>query len=122
MRIPYRQRWVLRRMDRRLRRSDPHVAAMLAIFARLYAGETIASREQAGQPRTRVRCAIAWLAGAMAGAAAGLAAGARWAFRRVASACAVVRWRLSGGTPTAPDPSSAAGPPARRPGPEMPAG
>jgi hypothetical protein len=47
------QRWRLRRMDRWISRSDPHLAAMLAIFARLSAGEAIASIEQAGFRHTR---------------------------------------------------------------------
>src|SRR5579863_10413420 len=42
------QRWVLWRMDHRLRRSDPHLAAMLAIFAKLYAREAIPGRRPAG--------------------------------------------------------------------------
>jgi hypothetical protein len=46
MTIPYRQHWLLRRMNRSLRRSDPHLAAMLAIFARLTVGEAIISQEQ----------------------------------------------------------------------------
>ena len=48
MRVRYIQRWRLRRMDRWMARSDPHLAAMLTIFARLSAGEPIASIEQAG--------------------------------------------------------------------------
>ena len=43
MRIPYPQHWVLRRIEGSLRRSDPHMVAMLAIFARLTAGEVITS-------------------------------------------------------------------------------
>jgi hypothetical protein len=93
MTIPYRQQWVLRRIGRRLRRSDPHMAAMLAIFARLYVGEVILSAEQTG--RHPVRRALAWLTSTAA-------AGARWVFRRVASACAAVRWRLGRTTPSAP--------------------
>lgn len=44
--------WRLRRIDRWMSRSDPHLAAMLAIFARLTADEPIASIEQAGFRRT----------------------------------------------------------------------
>lgn len=51
----YAQRWRLRRMERWICRSDPHLAAMLAIFARLTAGEAIASVEQYG-----FRSARAW--------------------------------------------------------------
>ena len=50
--VSYTQHWRLRRMERWMRRSDPHLAAMLAIFARLTAGEVIASIEQAGFRRT----------------------------------------------------------------------
>jgi hypothetical protein len=46
--VSYVQHWRLRRMDRWIARSDPHLAAMLGIFARLAAGEPIASIEQAG--------------------------------------------------------------------------
>jgi hypothetical protein len=46
MEIPCRQRWILWRTGRGLRRSYPHLAAMLAIFTRLTSGEAIASREQ----------------------------------------------------------------------------
>jgi hypothetical protein len=45
--VSYTQHWRLRRMDRWISRSDPHLAAMLAIFARLAADEAIASIEQA---------------------------------------------------------------------------
>ena len=48
MSVRYVQRWRLRRINRRMSRSDPHLAAMLTIFARLSAGEPIASIEQAG--------------------------------------------------------------------------
>ncbi len=84
MSVPYRQARTLRRIDRRLGRSDPHLAAMLTIFARLYASEVITSTEQARRPRL-----LAWLAIVLATAA-------RWAFRRVASACAAARRRLDG--------------------------
>ena len=45
MTIPGRRRWVLWRLERGLRRSDPHLAAMLVIFARLAADEAITSTE-----------------------------------------------------------------------------
>jgi hypothetical protein len=44
MKVSFRESWRLRRIEARLRRSDPHLAGMLAIFARLSAGEAIASR------------------------------------------------------------------------------
>ncbi len=67
---------------------------MLAIFAGLYADEAITSREHAHR-NTRTRRALARLADVIAGMAVGLADGTRWVFRRVAIACAVVRWRRS---------------------------
>jgi hypothetical protein len=52
--VSYTQHWRLRRIDRWMRRSDPHLAAMLTIFARLTAGEAIASSEglSAGHERS----------------------------------------------------------------------
>jgi hypothetical protein len=61
MRLSFRQWWRLRRIQRRLRRSEPHMAAMLAIFTRLTAGEAIISREQACRPAGRVSHVLAWL-------------------------------------------------------------
>ncbi|MGH3237847.1 MAG: hypothetical protein ACRDOH_32225 [Streptosporangiaceae bacterium] len=95
MTMPYRRQRLLRRMDRKLCRSDPHLTAMLAMFARLNAGEAITSREQA-HPGTRVRRGLAWLGDATACIAICLADCTCWAFRRVAILCAVVRWRFSG--------------------------
>jgi hypothetical protein len=53
MRIPFRAPWRLRALERELRRTEPHLAAMLAIFAKLNAGEAIVSREQAHRPGDR---------------------------------------------------------------------
>lgn len=64
MRVSYYQRWLLWRMSRRVCRSDPHLAAMLTIFARLYAAETISSVEQA--PRFGTLSGLAWLGGVIA--------------------------------------------------------
>ena len=61
MRFPYRRQWLLRRMNRSLSRSDPHLAAMLAIFARLTAGEAITSKEQSTSPGARAWRGLAWL-------------------------------------------------------------
>ena len=87
MRIPYRQRWLLWRIEHRLARSDPHIAAMLAIFARLYLGEAIISVEQAGPHR--LRCWLARLARAAAITSAALA-------RAVHGGCSAVRRRFRG--------------------------
>jgi Protein of unknown function (DUF3040) len=94
MRMPHRQRRMLRRMDRRLCRSDPHLAAMLAIFARLYGSEAISSTEQA--PPVRVPGALMWVGSAAVWVVSGLAAGARRLVRHMAAACFTLRRRLSG--------------------------
>jgi hypothetical protein len=117
MRMPYRHHWLLWGMNRSLSRSDPHMAAMLAIFARLNAGEPLASREQARQDTRLGRglaclgAAVAGIACAVAGIAICLAEGARRVLRRVAIACAVARWRLSGGARAALSASSDSRPP-----------
>jgi hypothetical protein len=46
MRIPYRQRRLLRRIDRALCRSDPELASMLSMFSRLNAEERMPPWEQ----------------------------------------------------------------------------
>lgn len=92
MRIPVRQRWLLRRMDRRLCRSDPHLAAMLAIFARLNVREAITSREQA-HPDGCLRRSLAGLRRAIISAVACLAVFSRRAFRQIVSTGATAcRW------------------------------
>ena len=55
MGVSYVQHWRLRRIERCMARSDPHLAVMLATFARLAADEPIASIEQAGFRRTCAR-------------------------------------------------------------------
>ena len=80
--IPGRQRWILRRTEGRLRRSCPDLAAMLAIFTRLTAGEAIESREQLGWAYWGGR-GLAWLGLLLAATASGLSAGARWVAARL---------------------------------------
>jgi hypothetical protein len=46
MTLPYRQERLARRADRVLRQSDPDLASMLSIFARLTAAEGMPAREQ----------------------------------------------------------------------------
>ena len=90
--IPCRQRWILWRTARGLRRSYPHLAAMLTIFTRLTTGEAITSREQHRWADGR----MARLGRILAAAAAWLSAGARRAGRRLRYAGAAVRSRCSG--------------------------
>jgi hypothetical protein len=53
--IPCRDPWVLWRLGRSIRRSDPHLAATFAIFGRLTAGETMNRGRQAAAVGERVR-------------------------------------------------------------------
>lgn len=122
MRIPYRQHWLLRRVNRNLRRSDPHLAAMLAIFARLNAGETITSREQVGSLGARVIRSLGWLGKAIARVAAGLIACGHWMSRRATSARTAVRWRFSQAARAARGRTAPVYPPTQRNGPGLPAG
>ena len=46
MTLPYRQERLLRRTDRALSESDPDLASMLSIFARLSAAERMPAQEQ----------------------------------------------------------------------------
>jgi hypothetical protein len=55
MTLPYRQERLVRQADHALRRSDPDLASMLSIFARLAAAEGMPDREQ-----LRPRPAGAW--------------------------------------------------------------
>jgi hypothetical protein len=97
MRIPRRQRGLLRRMDHVLSQSDPHLAAMLAVFARIYGSEAITSPEQVCH--VRVLAALIWVGSAAVHVARCLAAGVRRVVRHVAVACFAVRRRLSGDQP-----------------------
>jgi len=87
MQLLYRRQRLLRRIERGLRRSDPELAAVLAIFAQLYAGEVLASPEQPIPVRR-----MAWLRGAVARLAAGLS-GCAGALSHAASAA----WRTARG-------------------------
>ncbi len=93
--IPCRQRWILWRTGRALRRSYPHLAAMLAIFTRLTTGEAIASREQRRWADDPMGRSLAWLGRVLAAAASRLCAYARWAGRRSGQAGAALRCRFS---------------------------
>jgi hypothetical protein len=117
----YRQRWLLRRIERGLCRSDPHMAGMLAIFARLTMGEAITSAEQA-QRGTKLRRGLACLADALVSVTAWLADYACRVSRCIAIAWTVARRRFN----RAIRATRAAQPEARQPlrdgGPGLPAG
>ena len=96
MTIPGCRPWVLWRMERGLRRSDPHLAAMLAIFARLTAGEAIASTEQKNAARRWRRRSLAGLGLVLAAVDASVSVCARRAMRAIGLVGAAVRRRFRG--------------------------
>jgi hypothetical protein len=121
MRTSYRQRWLLRRMERGLCRSDPHLAAMLAIFARLTMGEAITSAEQA-QRGTKLRRGLACLADALASVTAWLADYACRVSRRIAIVWAVALRRFNRAIRATRGAQAEASQPLRDGGPGLPAG
>ena len=64
MSLSYRQQHQLRRIEARVRRSDPHLGAMFGVFGRLYAGEDMPTREEAPQvpvSHGRLQQGAAWI-------------------------------------------------------------
>jgi Protein of unknown function (DUF3040) len=78
MSLSHRQQHQLYRIESRLLRSDPHLAAMLAMFTRLSAGQRLPAWEHVATRPDRIRQAAALIAMAIAAiaAAVGLLAGA----------------------------------------------
>lgn len=70
MSLNYHQQRQLDRIESRLLRSDPQLAAMLAMFGRLSAGQRMPVREQASARLDRVQQAAALIAKAVAAACA----------------------------------------------------
>ena len=66
MSLNYRQQRQLQRIESLLLRSDPQLAAMLAMFGRLSAGQRMPVREQAATRLGRIRQAAALIAKAVA--------------------------------------------------------
>ena len=66
MSLNYRQRCHLHRMEARLLRSDPRLAAMLGVFGRLSAGQDMPAWEQLATRRDRIRQAAALIVNAIA--------------------------------------------------------
>jgi hypothetical protein len=87
MQLPYHQQRLLRRIGRTLRRSDPQLAAMLAMFAQLHAGDVLEGPEQHARVRwvAWLLTAAAWLAASVS-ACAGALSRAAMAARRLARA------------------------------------
>jgi hypothetical protein len=72
MSLNYRQQHQLYRIESRLLRSDPHLAAMLAVFARLSADQHMPAREQIATRLDRIRLAAALIVKAIAVTAASI--------------------------------------------------
>ena len=116
MTLPSRQERMLRSADRALCRSDPHLASMLSIFARLTAAERIPAQEQLRPPPAgawhvllRPLAAAAFLVVFAAGAGASAARHVATVFSAASRRCA----RRVRGIRTA-SPAAAALPAARR--------
>jgi hypothetical protein len=60
MTLSYRQERLLRRADRELSKSDPDLASMLSIFARVTAAERLPDWEQLGARLTRALSVLLW--------------------------------------------------------------
>jgi hypothetical protein len=60
MTLPYRQERLLRRADRALTESDPDLASMLSIFARIAASDRLPAWEQLGARLTRGLSVLLW--------------------------------------------------------------
>jgi hypothetical protein len=60
MSLPYRQERLLRRADRALCESDPDLASMLSIFARITASERLPAWEQLRPRATWLRRVLLW--------------------------------------------------------------
>jgi hypothetical protein len=60
MSLPYRQERLLRRADRALCESDPDLASMLSIFARITASERLPAWEQLRPKSTWLRRVLLW--------------------------------------------------------------
>jgi hypothetical protein len=66
MSLNHAERHQLRRIESRLFRSDPHLAAMLTVFARLCEGQGLPAREQLVTRQGRIRKSAALIAQAVA--------------------------------------------------------
>lgn len=84
MSLPYRQRHCLRRTRRTLRLSEPRLAAMMIMFAKLNAGEAMPAGERV---RRRLPGPVRAVAHALWAVVTGVRAVLRW-FARVVVACA----------------------------------
>jgi len=117
MTLPGRQERLLRRVDRALCRSDPHLASMLSVFARLTAAERMPARERLRPPPARARHVLLRPLAAAVIVVVFAAGGGASAVRRAATACMRCAQRVRGVRMVSP---AAAAQPAARPGPAPP--
>jgi Protein of unknown function (DUF3040) len=73
MTLPYREERQLRRVDHALRRSDPDLASLLSVFARLNAAEAMPARERLRPHPSWARRVLLWPVAAVAFLVAALA-------------------------------------------------
>lgn len=108
MSIPYRERRLLRHRARALRAADPHLAAMLAVFAQITAADALPATEQLRRRRPRLLCmaiAVSVLAIHLIRAAA---RGARRGAVRCGASVGACYRRLAGVSPTRQPPAPTA--------------
>ncbi|MDQ2814236.1 MAG: hypothetical protein M3Z75_20800 [Actinomycetota bacterium] len=87
MSLPYRQERLLRRTDRALCRSDPDLASMLSIFARVTADEKMPAREQLPPQLTWPWRVLLWPVAGTAFLVVFAVGGGSSAARRAGTAC-----------------------------------
>lgn len=105
MEINIREQWRLRRLERELHRTEPHLAGMLAVFGRLTAQDVMPAVERLRRPGRVVRLAtlLAAVLTSLAVAAGRLAAwAARPAARLAGLLCAWARRLVARTRRTAP--------------------
>jgi hypothetical protein len=97
MTLPSRQERLVRRADRALSRSDPHLASMLSIFARLTADEEMPAGEQLRPAPAGAWSVLLRPAAALVFLVVFAAGGGASAARRAATACSAASARCAQG-------------------------
>lgn len=107
MSIRFRERRLLRRRASALRAADPHLAAMLAVFAQITATEALPSTEQISRRCPRLLPTLAVVAAVAARMVRAAARGIRRSVAGCASGLRAIGGRLAGGpTRLPPAPST----------------
>jgi hypothetical protein len=95
MNLSYRQQHQLHVIEARLRRSEPNLAATMALFGTLCLGQAMPAWEQATKPG-RFRRAVAWIVTTLIATIAVMTV-----LLRKVVAVATARWRARAGVPAA---------------------